>query len=77
MSKMYYLVERARYDEEALLELIKLFEPKIYKSLYFTTPSHREDLLQELNYKLINCIWKYDLNSVPGFWEFKDHVMSR
>lgn len=65
------LIEQSKKDNEALLKLIQYYEPKLYKSLYQTTENNREDMKQELLVKLIVAIKKYDIDSVPGFWELK------
>lgn len=66
------LVEKSKHDNYALLALISFFEPKLNKCLYETAPNNREDLRQDLLIKLINTIEKYDVHSVPGFWEIKN-----
>ena len=65
------LVEKAKYDDKALLIVLNFFEPKLKHYLYQTHPNYREDLRQDLLIKLIITIRKYDINSVPGFWELK------
>lgn len=65
------LVEKSKYDDKALLTVLNFFEPKVKHCLYQTHPQYREDLRQDLLIKLINTIRKYDVNSVPGFWELK------
>ena len=74
MTGLYQLVKRAPRDNEALLKIIKQFEPKIAKSLYLTSQSSRDDLSQELMLKLVESIKKYDMKHVPGFWEFRDMI---
>ena len=76
MTRLYQLAKRAPRDNEALLEIIKLFEPKIAKSLYLTNQSSREELSQELMLKLVESIRKYDMHNIPGFWEFRDMIYS-
>lgn len=74
MSKeLIVLVEKSKHDNKALLDVIRIFEPKVKKSLYQTQPFYREDLRQDLMVKLINCIRKYDVQSVPGFWDMKNY----
>ena len=67
------LVEKSKYDNNALIALIKYFEPKLNKCLYETSPNYREDLRQDLLIKLINSIKKYDVHAVPGFWDMKNY----
>lgn len=71
---LYDLVKESKFDKTALETIIKLFEPKLKKSLYMTNPNDREDLAQELKIKLISYITKYDMDSIPGFWEFQAKV---
>lgn len=70
-TELIALVEKSKYDDKALLTVLTIFEPKVKYCLYQTHPHYREDLRQDLLIKLINTIKKYDVNSVPGFWEFK------
>lgn len=71
--ELIILVEKSKYDNNALLDIINLFEPKVKGSLYQTQPLYREDLRQELMIKLIKSIKKFDVQSVPGFWDMKDY----
>ncbi|MER2007020.1 MAG: hypothetical protein ABS939_06165 [Psychrobacillus sp.] len=71
------LVEKSKHDEKALLTLISFFEPKLKICLYQTPPTNREDLQQDLIIKLINTIQNYDVNSVPGFWDLKNHFSNQ
>lgn len=66
------LVERAKHDNNALMEVINLFSPKIKKSLHLTNVALREELLQDQQLKLTVCIRNYDYNSVPGFWAMRE-----
>lgn len=65
------LVEKSKNDDKALLSVINYFEPKLKHCLYQTHPFHREELRQDLMIKLIQSIRKYDVDSVPGFWDMK------
>ncbi|CAI9395833.1 hypothetical protein ACTQ5K_06800 [Niallia sp. Sow4_A1] len=76
MTDMYTIVKRAKVDPEMLMELIKLFEPKVNKLMNRTNPNDRTDLSQELKIMLIESAYQYDLESIPGFWEFKDKYTS-
>ncbi|MER2006389.1 MAG: helix-turn-helix domain-containing protein [Psychrobacillus sp.] len=71
------LVEKSKYDDKALLTVITYFEPKLKSCLYQTYPTNREDLHQDLLVKLITTIKKYDVDSVPGFWDMKKHFSSQ
>ena len=70
-DKLYGLIKRAQTGDINAIELIvKKMSPKIRKSLYVVDPENREDLEQEIKLKLIEAIYKYEMKSVPGFWEF-------
>lgn len=71
--ELIILVEKSKYDNNALLDIINMFEPKVKGSLYQTQSLHRDDLRQELMIKLIKSIKKYDIESVPGFWDMKNY----
>jgi len=62
----------AKCDNDSLMKIVDLFEPKLKKSLYNTSEPNREDLLQDLKLKLVTCIRQYDVESIPGFWEMKE-----
>ena len=75
MTKVLYeLVKEAKYNNTSLETVIKLFEPKLKKSMYMTNLNDREDLVQEIKEKMILYIKGYDIDSVPGFWQIKDKV---
>ncbi|XJZ27539.1 helix-turn-helix domain-containing protein [Bacillota bacterium Lsc_1132] len=68
------LVKESKFNREAMESVIKLFEPKLKKTLYMTNPNDRDDLEQELKMKMVSYIKEYDTNSVPGFWKFKEKL---
>ncbi|TCT21127.1 helix-turn-helix protein [Melghiribacillus thermohalophilus] len=68
-NTLYDLAKKSKEDNQALQMLIDLFEPKIKKSLTLTNYTEREDLSQELKYKLVITIKEYDIESTPGFWD--------
>ncbi|WP_035099209.1 helix-turn-helix domain-containing protein [Anoxybacteroides tepidamans] len=68
----YELVKQSKKDSKALEQIINMFEPKLQKTLSMTKLGEREELEQELKYRLIMYIQKYDIESIPGFWELKD-----
>ena len=51
-------------------EIILRFTPTIQKSLYQTSVQERNDLKQEIKLKIIEAVYKYDIGSIPGFWDF-------
>lgn len=62
--ELYDLLILARNnDNEAVLQIIHRFKPKIKKSLYQTSPNNREDLEQELITKFIEVIQSYEFVS--------------
>ncbi|WP_354142412.1 helix-turn-helix domain-containing protein [Brevibacillus brevis] len=59
------LVKRAQNnDESAMVEIIERFEPKIRKSLRFTDISVREDIHQEIVFRMIKAVKSYRLAKV-------------
>jgi len=77
ISNFKELIEKSKSDNEAMLRIIELFEPKLYKSLYQTAENNREDLKQDLLIKLMVSVKKYDVDTVPGFWEFKKQLTEK
>jgi len=61
-------------DDTVVFLLIELFKPKIMRALYQTSLQDRDDLMQELNCKLIVELRKYDLAATPGFWEIQNTI---
>jgi DNA-directed RNA polymerase specialized sigma24 family protein len=54
------LVKRAQEkDESAMVEIINRFEPKIRKSLRFTNTDAREDIRQEIVFRMIKAVQNY------------------
>ncbi|ELK46801.1 UNVERIFIED_CONTAM: helix-turn-helix domain-containing protein [Halobacillus marinus] len=74
MSALYELVKSSKCDTQSLGAVVELFEPKIKKSLHLTNHKNKDDLSQELKYKLIKSIKNYDVESIPGFWEMRDKI---
>ncbi|BBW98442.1 helix-turn-helix domain-containing protein [Geobacillus icigianus] len=72
----YELVKESKKDSRALEQIINMFEPKLQKTLSLTKLEEREDLAQELKYRLIMYIKKYDVDSIPGFWELKEQIQN-
>jgi len=71
---LYDLAKRSKDDENAIQQIIDLFEPKLKKSLTLTEYKERENLSQELKYKLVISIKKYDIDSIPGFWDLQEKM---
>lgn len=55
---------------------MKHFAPKVSKTVTMTNRNERDDLSQELHLLLMKCVKVYDINAVPGFWEFRDQYKS-
>ncbi|RAT99234.1 helix-turn-helix domain-containing protein [Brevibacillus sp. Leaf182] len=54
------LVKRAQNnDESAMVEIIERFEPKIRKSLKFTDIGVREDIHQDIIFRMIKAVKSY------------------
>lgn len=67
---MNLLIQARKNDKNAMESIILKFNPKLQKSLYQTTLQDRNDLKQEIHLKIIEAVYKYDIETVPGFWEF-------
>ncbi|WP_289375896.1 helix-turn-helix domain-containing protein [Paenibacillus silvae] len=67
---MSLLIQARKNDKKAMESIIVKFNPKLQKSLYQTTQQDRNDLKQEIHLKIIEAVYKYDIETVPGFWEF-------
>lgn len=67
---LYQLAIESKENNEAIEKMLKIFTPKIKKTLLQTNSQNREDLEQELQLKLVNLIKIYDLDKVSGFWGF-------
>jgi hypothetical protein len=72
----YELVKKSKVDNQALEQIINMFEPKLQKTLSLTKLGEREDLEQELKYRLMMYIKRYDVDSIPGFWELKEQIQN-
>ncbi|MFD2680920.1 helix-turn-helix domain-containing protein [Bacillus seohaeanensis] len=72
MNNLYQLMTQEKNRTHNIQLIIELFEPKIRKSFLQTNPLDREDLSQEIKIKLFESIKSYDVNSTPGFFEFKE-----
>ncbi|MED4054350.1 helix-turn-helix domain-containing protein [Niallia taxi] len=77
MATLYSLVKESKSNPEALEEVIEMFGPKVSKAIAQTSANEKDDLSQELKILLMKCIQLYDLDNVPGFWEFKDKLSKR
>ena len=78
MGHLYHLFERVHQgSDEAIVEIIQSFKGKINKSLYQTTANERGDLRQELILKIVEEVKRYDLKSIPGYWELQENFMKK
>ncbi|RAP26428.1 hypothetical protein C2W64_01972 [Brevibacillus laterosporus] len=73
----FLLGEAQNRNSDAMLRFIQTFKPKLQTSLYQTSISEREDLAQELNMKIIEAIYNYDLDTIPGFFDFLDQIENK
>jgi len=56
------LLHRAKdNDHLAIIEILKLFEPKLKKSLHQVPPQDRDDLSQSIKLKIIEVIKNYPI----------------
>ena len=75
MDRLYILLKRSQQgDQNALLDILEQFEPKIKKSLFQTSINNRDDLYQELQLKVIKSILNFDLDSCPSFLDYITHI---
>lgn len=74
MNELYQLMISRDNHIQNVSKIIELFNPKIKKSVLQTAPQEREDLAQELKIKLFESILTYDMDEVPGFYEFNEMI---
>ncbi|MFB4163552.1 helix-turn-helix domain-containing protein [Alteribacillus sp. JSM 102045] len=75
MVNVYTLTLEAReHNRDALAQVVEHFEPFIQKSLQQTSYKEREDLRQVLRLKCMESIFTFEVENVPGFWEFKENL---
>ncbi|GAA0853985.1 helix-turn-helix domain-containing protein [Paenibacillus glucanolyticus] len=73
MESLISLIKKAQEKDATAMEtIIQKYTPKIQKSLWQTSNQDRNDLKQEVNLKMIEAVYKYDLETVPGFWDLMD-----
>lgn len=61
-------------ENDEIVELIKLIEPKVLKSLSNTKFQERDDLKQELDLKMVQTLKQGSINKVMGFWDLKKQI---
>ncbi|WP_158737042.1 helix-turn-helix domain-containing protein [Alteribacillus sp. YIM 98480] len=75
MDNVFQLTLEARqHNSEALAQVVEHFEPFIQKSLQQTSYKEREDLRQVLRLKCMESIFTFQVENVPGFWDFKNEL---
>jgi hypothetical protein len=74
MNELYQLMDSHSCNIHNVSKIMDLFIPKIKKSVLQTAPQEREDLAQELKIKLFESILSYDMDEVPGFYEFNEMI---
>jgi Helix-turn-helix domain len=70
MSLLMLLKRAQNNDEDAMMEIIERFEPKIRKSLRSTDSSVRDDIRQEMSLKIIEYILKYNVDKTLECFDF-------
>lgn len=66
--------EKKKMENDEIVELIKLIEPKVLKSLSNTKFQERDDLKQELDLKMVQTLKQGSINKVMGFWDLKKQI---
>ncbi len=74
MATLYSLVKNSKINSDALEEVMEMFEPKLSKAVAYTAANEKDDLTQELKILMMKCIQLYDLDNIPGFWEFREKI---
>ncbi|WP_103109018.1 helix-turn-helix domain-containing protein [Brevibacillus reuszeri] len=78
--KLLPLVRRTQEDndEQAMMEIFQMFEPKIKKSLRMIQREDiREDYRQEVYIRIMKAVRTYDLKSAPDLIQFINNVGKR
>ncbi|SDC60617.1 hypothetical protein SAMN05421734_11312 [Pelagirhabdus alkalitolerans] len=71
MEEWRDLINRSQNGStESTMRIIKKIEPKIKKSINQTNKQEQEVLEQELKIKTIKIIQTFNLEKIPGFWDF-------
>ncbi|GAA0359169.1 helix-turn-helix domain-containing protein [Bacillus horti] len=71
MYSLYnFILQAIEKDIDASMHLIKQFEPKVNQSLRKTPYQERDDLRQELQLKLLEAIYQFKIQDVPGFFDY-------
>ncbi|MEB3100201.1 helix-turn-helix domain-containing protein [Ferviditalea candida] len=77
MTEFYQLIIKAREgDQEAWMTIIDRFSPLIRKTRREARQQERDDLEQELKEKIISIILTYDVDNLPSFSDFCEHILS-
>ncbi|WP_078598381.1 helix-turn-helix domain-containing protein [Evansella clarkii] len=64
-------------ENDAIMEIIDMFDPKI-KSKIRTLDEHAgEDLKQELTFEITKALQRFDLTRAPSFIEYVEHKNCR
>ena len=77
VETLYQLTIDSKNDTEAIEKVLKAFKPKIKKTLQQTNFKNRDDLEQELQFKLVNIVKTYDVEQIDGFWGFYERENNR
>ncbi|WP_026571608.1 MULTISPECIES: hypothetical protein [Sediminibacillus] len=60
-----------KQEHDLITEFITHMEPKIKKSIKYTSFQERDDLEQEIKLKMVETVSRGVIKETPGFWEFK------
>lgn len=72
------LIKRAQdNDGNAMLEIFRMFEPKLRRALSTVHQDLRDDFRQEVYIRIIKAVRKYNLNSSPDLIEFINNLRNR
>lgn len=77
MNVSTLIIKAQHDDQEAMGALVQKFEPKLRSTVFSSPYSNKadcEDMEQELTIKIIEGVQKFDIDQIPGFWEYLAHV---
>ncbi|GHH99591.1 helix-turn-helix domain-containing protein [Neobacillus kokaensis] len=71
MITLFDLTQKAKGgSQEAVSEIVQMFEPKVKKSSRFMNDNDKEDLEQELRIEIVKAVNRFEISSTPTFWGF-------
>lgn len=70
-NDLYNLVELAQAgDQEAMYSIIERFKGLIRKQCKSVNKQDQHDIEQQISEKIIIAVRHYNLEKIPGFWDF-------